>query len=91
MVKHQLVARGINDENVLKAFINVPRHKFVPAEFHHLSYNDSPLSIGEGQTISQPYIVALMLQILELKSSDKVHNSRTFLAFRKQLIKKGNN
>ncbi len=72
MVKHQLVARGINDENVLKAFINVPRHKFVPAEFHHLSYNDSPLSIGEGQTISQPYIVALMLQILELKSSDKV-------------------
>jgi len=72
MVKYQLVARGITDENVLKAFVKVPRHKFVPIEVDHLSYNDSPLSIGEGQTISQPYIVALMLQILELKESDKV-------------------
>ena len=72
MIKYQLVARGITDENVLKAFSSVPRHRFVPEEFGHLAYNDSPLSIGEGQTISQPYIVALMMQILELKEDDKV-------------------
>ncbi|MBT4332318.1 MAG: protein-L-isoaspartate(D-aspartate) O-methyltransferase [Candidatus Cloacimonetes bacterium] len=72
LIKYQLLARGITDENVLKAFFTVPRHKFVPTEIEHLSYNDSPLSIGAGQTISQPYIVALMMQILELKESDKV-------------------
>ena len=72
MIKYQLIARGITDENVLKAFLKVPRHKFVPKEIKHLAYNDSPLSIGEEQTISQPYIVALMMQILELKESDKV-------------------
>jgi len=72
MIKYQLIARGIIDEKVLKAFSLVPRHRFVPNEFGHLAYNDSPLSIGEGQTISQPYIVALMMQILELKESDKV-------------------
>ena len=72
MIKYQLVARGITDESVLKAFFKVPRHKFVPDEIKHLAYNDSPLSIGERQTISQPYIVALMMQILELKNSDIV-------------------
>ncbi|MDA3814277.1 MAG: protein-L-isoaspartate(D-aspartate) O-methyltransferase [Candidatus Cloacimonetes bacterium] len=72
MIKYQLVARGIIDEKVLKAFSSVPRHLFVPDEIRYLAYNDSPLSIGEGQTISQPYIVALMMQILELKESDKV-------------------
>ncbi len=72
MIKYQLVARGITDENVLKAFLKVERHLFVPSEISHLAYNDSPLSIGEGQTISQPYIVALMMQVLELKASDNV-------------------
>ncbi len=72
MIKYQLIARGITDESVLKAFFKVPRHKFVPQEIGHLAYNDSSLSIGERQTISQPYIVALMMQILELKNSDKV-------------------
>ena len=72
MIKYQLIARGITDEKVLKAFLEVPRHRFVPKEIEYLAYNDSPLSIGEGQTISQPYIVALMMQILELKESDKV-------------------
>ena len=72
MIRHQLVARGIVDEKVLKAFLEVPRHRFVPKDIEYLAYNDSPLSIGEGQTISQPYIVALMMQILELKKSDKV-------------------
>jgi len=72
MIKYQLVTRGISDENVLKAFLKVKRHQFVPSEIGHLAYNDSPLSIGEGQTISQPYIVALMMQVLELKASDNV-------------------
>ena len=72
MIKYQLVNRGITDETVLKSFLKVPRHRFVPKEIKYLAYNDSPLSIGEGQTISQPYIVALMMQILELKESDKV-------------------
>ncbi|MDP8201769.1 MAG: protein-L-isoaspartate(D-aspartate) O-methyltransferase [Candidatus Tenebribacter burtonii] len=72
MIKYQLVARGITDNNVLEAFRKIPRHKFVPKEIEHLAYNDSPLSIGDGQTISQPYIVALMMQILELKKDDKV-------------------
>jgi protein-L-isoaspartate(D-aspartate) O-methyltransferase len=72
MIKYQLIARGITDEKVLKAFLEVSRHRFVPKEIEHLAYNDSPLSIGEGQTISQPYIVALMMQILELKESDTV-------------------
>ena len=72
MIKYQLVARGITDEIVLKAFLSVPRHRFVPKEIEYLAYNDSPLSIGEGQTISQPYIVALMMQILELKKSDAI-------------------
>ncbi|NQT65483.1 MAG: protein-L-isoaspartate O-methyltransferase, partial [FCB group bacterium] len=72
MIKYQLIVRGIIDEKVLKAFLSVPRHRFVPDEIKHLAYNDSPLSIGEGQTISQPYIVALMMQILELKESDNV-------------------
>jgi len=72
MIKYQLVARGITDKSVLNAFFKVPRHKFIPDEIGHLAYNDSPLSIGEGQTISQPYIVALMMQILELKNSDIV-------------------
>ncbi|MCF7858461.1 MAG: protein-L-isoaspartate(D-aspartate) O-methyltransferase [Candidatus Cloacimonetes bacterium] len=72
MIKYQLETRGITDIEVLKAFKIIPRHRFVDFNFQHLAYNDSPLSIGEGQTISQPYIVALMLQLLELKNSDKV-------------------
>lgn len=72
MLKHQLINRGISDVQILKAFQKVPRHRFVPKEFEHLAYSDSPLSIDEGQTISQPYIVALMMQILELEKSDKV-------------------
>ena len=72
MIRYQLVARGITDDKVLKAFMRVQRHLFVPKEISHLAYNDSPLSIGENQTISQPYIVALMMQILELRGSDNV-------------------
>jgi len=72
MVEYQIKRRGINSEKLLAAFIKVERHLFVPKELEHLAYEDSPLKIGEGQTISQPYIVALMLDLLELKKSDTV-------------------
>jgi protein-L-isoaspartate(D-aspartate) O-methyltransferase len=72
MVSRQLVPRGIRDPKVLEAFRCVPRHKFVPEEYLKTSYADFPLPIGENQTISQPFIVALMTQALEIKDTDKV-------------------
>jgi protein-L-isoaspartate(D-aspartate) O-methyltransferase len=72
MVKTQIEARGINDEKVLQAFRNVERHKFVLPEYLTYAYSDSPLPIDEGQTISQPYIVAFMTDALNLKRTDKV-------------------
>ncbi len=72
MVDHQLRSRGIKDERVLQAMGKVPRHHFVPAESHTSAYGDGPLPIGEGQTISQPYMVALMTECLSLKGDEKV-------------------
>ncbi|MCM8780942.1 MAG: protein-L-isoaspartate(D-aspartate) O-methyltransferase [Candidatus Omnitrophica bacterium] len=72
MVKEQIEARGIKDKNVLEVMLKVERHKFVPPEIRHLSYEDGPLPIGSGQTISQPYIVALMTELLSLKPQDRV-------------------
>ena len=72
MVETQLRRRGIQDERVLQAMSRVPRHEFVPAEFREQSYEDRPLPIGEGQTISQPYIVAIMLEALALTPDDLV-------------------
>jgi protein-L-isoaspartate(D-aspartate) O-methyltransferase len=72
MVANQLAARGIRDPAVLEAMRTVPRHLFVPAELRDEAYGDFPLPIGEGQTISQPYIVGLMTQSVELKPGDKV-------------------
>lgn len=72
MVKTQIRARGVRDEGVLNTMLKVDRHKFVPEEIRHLAYSDRPLPIGEGQTISQPYIVALMTELLELKKGDRV-------------------
>jgi protein-L-isoaspartate(D-aspartate) O-methyltransferase len=72
MVDEQLVPRGISDPRVLEAFRSVPRHVFVPGPFDVSSYADRPLPIGEGQTISQPYMVALMTECLRLKSGEKV-------------------
>jgi protein-L-isoaspartate(D-aspartate) O-methyltransferase len=72
MVKRQLVSRGIKDERVLAAMGKVPRHGFVPEKLRESAYHDGPLSIGEGQTISQPYMVALMTECLDLKSCEKV-------------------
>ena len=72
MVFNQLRSRDIIDSKVLQAMLNVPRHQFVDEHIRESAYNDYPLSIGEGQTISQPYIVALMTQLLELKEGEKV-------------------
>ncbi len=72
MVETQLEARGINDARVLAAMRRVPRHAFVQAALHHRAYDDTPLPIGEEQTISQPYMVALMSQLLELKGHERV-------------------
>lgn len=72
MVKSQLIPRGIRDERVLTAMKKVPRHIFVDVHIQHRAYDDMALSIGEGQTISQPYMVALMTEILELKGNERV-------------------
>jgi len=72
MLKHHLEGRGINDSRVLDAMCKVPREKFVPKESRNDSYADRPLPIGLNQTISQPYIVALMSQLLELNGNEKV-------------------
>ena len=63
MVEHQIAARGVRDPRVLAAMRAVPRHRFVPPNMAASAYRDAPLSIGMGQTISQPYIVALMLEM----------------------------
>lgn len=72
MVNSQLRARGITDERVLAAMERVPRHEFAPERYRDQAYQDHPLPIAEGQTISQPYIVALMLEALELSTADRV-------------------
>jgi protein-L-isoaspartate(D-aspartate) O-methyltransferase len=72
LVQEQLMARGIHDERVLAVMSKVPREEFVPQDARSESYTDGPLSIGHGQTISQPYIVALMTEQLRLKPSDRV-------------------
>jgi len=72
MVDSQLRARGIQDERVLSAMARVPRHEFVAELYRDAAYNDNPLPIGHGQTISQPYIVALMLEALELQPDHTV-------------------
>lgn len=72
MVAYQIQRRGIKDEDILRVMGEVPRHKFVPKRYISKAYGDYPLPIGEGQTISQPYIVALMSELLELGPGDRV-------------------
>ena len=72
MVLNQIESRGIKDPNVLNAMENVLRHEFVPGEIRELAYEDRPLPIGYGQTISQPYIVALMTELLKLDKESRV-------------------
>src|ERR1017187_3629040 len=72
MGRRQLAERGIHDPRVLDAMRKVPRHEFIPEPFRLDAYGDLPLTIGEGQTISQPYIVAAMLEHLALEATDRV-------------------
>jgi protein-L-isoaspartate(D-aspartate) O-methyltransferase len=72
MVDQQLRGRGLRDERVLEAFEGVPRHLFVPEQVRYQAYADMPLPIGQDQTISQPYIVALMLSLLNLQGDERV-------------------
>ncbi len=72
MVEEQIVQRGLKEPRLLAAMEAVPRHLFVPEEFRHVAYGDHPLPIGFEQTISQPYIVALMISLLNLRGSERV-------------------
>lgn len=72
MVDRQLSFRGIKDENILEVFRKVPRHEFVLPEYKDSAYGDYPLPIGNGQTISQPYMVAIMTELLQPKNIDVV-------------------
>jgi len=72
MVTEQIQWRGVTDKNVLRAMRSVPRHAFVPEPYTEFAYDDTPLPIGDGQTISQPYIVGYMTEALDLKPFDKV-------------------
>jgi len=72
MVEHQITARGVSDQRVLEAMLRVPRHLFIPESMQDRAYDDSPLPIGDGQTISQPYMVAWMTELLAVGEEDKV-------------------
>ncbi|MGD1095238.1 MAG: protein-L-isoaspartate(D-aspartate) O-methyltransferase [Bryobacteraceae bacterium] len=72
MVEHQLIRRGIHDQRVLNAMLTIPREEFVPAEYRATAYIDAPLPIGQEQTITQPYMTALMAQSLALGGGEKV-------------------
>ncbi|MDA2938132.1 protein-L-isoaspartate(D-aspartate) O-methyltransferase [Acidobacteria bacterium AH-259-A15] len=72
MVEHQLKKRSIHDPRVLQAFRRVPRHEFVPENLRQQAYADGPLPIGEGQTISQPYMVAIMTQVAEITPGNRI-------------------
>lgn len=72
MVEEQLIKRGISDRRLLEVMENTPRHLFVPPSFREYAYHDGPLSIGEEQTISQPYVVAIMTESLRLKGDERV-------------------
>jgi len=72
MVEYQIRGRGVKDKKVLRAMLKVPRHLWIPEQMKELAYEDEPLPIGEGQTISQPYIVAYMTEALRLRGQEKV-------------------
>jgi protein-L-isoaspartate(D-aspartate) O-methyltransferase len=72
MVERQIAARGIHDQRVLAAMMEIPRHLFIPPPYDRAAYDDNPLPIGSGQTISQPYIVALMTELLHPKATDNI-------------------
>ncbi len=86
MVSRQIAARGVSDERVLEAMRAVPRHRFVPERLARSAYADHPLPIGEGQTISQPYIVALMTETLGVEEDDRVLEIGTGSAYQAAVL-----
>jgi protein-L-isoaspartate(D-aspartate) O-methyltransferase len=88
MVETQLRARGIRDQRLLEAMATIPRHEFVEARYRDQAYADHPLPIGAGQTISQPYIVALMLELLRLEPTSKVLEIGTGSGYQTALLAK---
>jgi len=72
MIKRQIIGRGISDQSVIRAFYEIDRKLFVPEKFIQYAYDDSPLAIAENQTISQPYMVAIMTQMLKIKEEDSI-------------------
>jgi len=86
MVEEQLIAREINNQRVLDVFSKVERHKFIPEDLRPSSYADFPVPIGEGQTISQPYMVALMTERLDLKGDEKVLEIGTGSAYQTAIL-----
>jgi len=88
MIDEQIIARGITHRATIRAMEIVPRHKFVPVELEELAYRDSPLSIGFGQTISQPYIVAYMTASLDPQESDTVLEIGTGSGYQAAILSK---
>ena len=86
MVKRDLAGRGIRDPRVLRAMLEMPRHYFLPQKLQHVAYADAPLAIGYGQTISQPLIVALMLEALELRGEERVLDVGTGSGYQAALL-----
>jgi protein-L-isoaspartate(D-aspartate) O-methyltransferase len=88
MVEYQIEGRGVRDKRLIDAMKEVPRHLFVPPELREASYQDRPLPIGRGQTISQPYIVALMTELLLLKKGDTVLEIGTGSGYQAAILSK---
>jgi protein-L-isoaspartate(D-aspartate) O-methyltransferase len=88
LIENYIKPAGVTDKRVLNAFLKIPRHKFVPAKYRHDAYLDIPLPIGKGQTISQPSLVAVMTQALELKGSEKVLEIGTGSGFQAAILSK---
>jgi protein-L-isoaspartate(D-aspartate) O-methyltransferase len=86
MVAHQILERGVRSQAVARAMREVPREAFIGSEMHEFAYADSPLPIGEGQTISQPYIVAYMTEALELEGGERVLEVGTGYGFQTALL-----
>ncbi|RMD59913.1 MAG: protein-L-isoaspartate(D-aspartate) O-methyltransferase [Nitrospirae bacterium] len=88
MVEEQIISRGIKDERVIKAMEETPRHLFVSPDLADRAYEDYPLPIGHGQTISQPYIVAIMTELLRLKGDEKVLEIGTGSGYQAAILSK---
>lgn len=88
MINNQLISRGIFDERVIRAFRDVPREEFVSLDLRNIAYSDCPLPLDKGQTISQPYMVALMTQLLSLKKTDNVLEVGTGSGYQAAILSK---